>query len=106
MATQLKAILGQKSKIKMAVLIGGDSMHKQLRQLQNRPRIIVGTPGRINDHLDRGKLKLAQTNFLVLDETDRMLDMGFSIQIDRILEQMKSDRLYYFLQRYQSILQI
>ena len=67
----------------------------------------MGTPGRINDHLDRGKLKLAQTNFLVLDETDRMLDMGFSIQIDRILEQMKGERqTYYFLQRYQSILRI
>ncbi len=91
-ATELKKMLGPKSKIKIAVLIGGDSMHKQLKQLQNNPRIVVGTPGRINDHLQRKKLKLCQTNYVVLDETDRMLDMGFSIQIDSILDHVKADR--------------
>ncbi|MDC3181108.1 DEAD/DEAH box helicase [Gammaproteobacteria bacterium] len=91
-ASELKKMLGTNSKIKIAVLIGGDSMHKQLKQLQNNPRIVVGTPGRINDHLERRKLKLCQTNYVVLDETDRMLDMGFSIQIDRILEQVSEKR--------------
>ncbi|CAN1607832.1 K05592 deaD, cshA; ATP-dependent RNA helicase DeaD [Candidatus Pelagibacterales bacterium] len=79
-------LLGKSNPIKAACLIGGESMHKQLGQLKSRPRIIVGTPGRINDHLDRKSLKLSDTGFLVLDETDRMLDMGFGIQIDRILK--------------------
>lgn len=90
--TQLKAMLGKKSKIKSALLIGGDSIHKQLAQLRKRPRIIVGTPGRINDHLKRGSLSLKDTNYLVLDETDRMLDMGFSIQIEDILKHMTGQR--------------
>jgi ATP-dependent RNA helicase DeaD len=79
-------LLGKHNPIKAACLIGGESMYKQLGQLKSHPRIIVGTPGRINDHLDRKSLKLSDTNFLVLDETDRMLDMGFGIQIDRILK--------------------
>ena len=81
-------LLGKNNPIKAACLIGGESMHKQLGQLKSRPRIIVGTPGRINDHLDRKSLKLSDTGFLVLDETDRMLDMGFGVQIDRILKHL------------------
>ena len=81
-------LLGKNNPIKAACLIGGESMHKQLGQLKSRPRIIVGTPGRINDHLDRKSLKLSDTDFLVLDETDRMLDMGFGVQIDRILKHL------------------
>ena len=66
---QLQTMLGKKSKIKSVLLIGGEPMPKQLRQLRNHPRLIVGTPGRINDHLKRGSLKLHGTDFLVLDET-------------------------------------
>ena len=69
-----------------ALLIGGESMQKQLRKLNNRARIIVGTPGRINDHLQRKSLNLSKVNYLVLDETDRMLDMGFTPQIELILK--------------------
>tara|TARA_B100000902_G_scaffold395794_1_gene455164 strand:+ start:1388 stop:2701 length:1314 start_codon:yes stop_codon:yes gene_type:complete len=69
-----------------ALLIGGESMQKQIRKLNNRARIIVGTPGRINDHLNRKSLNLSKVNYLVLDETDRMLDMGFTPQIDQILK--------------------
>ena len=72
--------------IRSALLIGGDSMQKQLRQMQRNPRLIVGTPGRINDHLQRRTLKLQNTTFLVLDESDRMLDMGFTPQINQVLE--------------------
>lgn len=89
---QLQIMLGKHSKIKTALLIGGDSMPKQLQQLRNRPRLLVGTPGRINDHLERGSLMLHDTNFLVLDETDRMLDMGFTVQIERILKFMPQTR--------------
>ena len=79
-------LLGFKSQINSVALIGGELMSKQLSQLKRRPRIFVGTPGRINDHLERGTLNLHDTNFLVLDETDRMLDMGFEVQINRILK--------------------
>lgn len=78
--------------IKTALLIGGESMPRQLRQLDRHPRLIVGTPGRINDHLERGSLKLNNVRFLVLDETDRMLDMGFGIQIERILKHVPDER--------------
>ena len=69
-----------------ALLIGGESMQKQLRKLNKRARIIIGTPGRINDHLERKSLNLSKVNYLVLDETDRMLDMGFTPQIEQILK--------------------
>jgi ATP-dependent RNA helicase DeaD len=85
---QLQAMLGRKSKIKTALLIGGEAMPKQLMQLRKHPRVIVGTPGRINDHLERGTLNLNEADFLVLDETDRMLDMGFSVQIESIIKHM------------------
>jgi superfamily II DNA/RNA helicase len=82
--TMLKQMLGPYNTIQTALLIGGESMGPQFQQLRNRPRLIVGTPGRINDHLERGTLMLHDTGFLVLDETDRMLDLGFSAQIERI----------------------
>ena len=88
----MQKLIGPKSNIKTAFLIGGESMGKQNAHLKRRPRLIVGTPGRINDHLERGNLNLDQVGFLVLDETDRMLDMGFSIQIDRIVKHMPDDR--------------
>lgn len=90
--TQLQSFLGKKPKIKTALLIGGESMPKQLTQLQKRPRVIAGTPGRINDHLKRGSLMLHDTDFLVLDETDRMLDMGFIVQIENVMKYMATKR--------------
>ena len=88
----INQLLGKRSFIPTVLLIGGDSMHKQCAQLRMRPRIIVGTPGRINDHLERGNLILHDTSFLVLDETDRMLDMGFGIQIDKIVKFLPKER--------------
>ncbi len=82
---QIHAILGKGSNITTALLIGGEAMPKQLFQLRKNPRIVVGTPGRINDHLERGTVSFKKVGFLVLDETDRMLDMGFGKQIDSIL---------------------
>ena len=82
----IKSIISDKINIKTALLIGGESMQKQLRQLGNGSRIIVGTPGRINDHLKRRSLNLSATKYLVLDETDRMLDMGFTPQIEMVLK--------------------
>ena len=88
----INQLLGKGSSIKAVLLIGGDSMPKQIEQLRRRPRIYVGTPGRINDHLRQGTLMLADTAMLVLDETDRMLDMGFGIQIDAILKFLPKTR--------------
>ncbi len=82
----LEDLLDKQGGIKSALLIGGESMPRQLQQLKCQPRLIVGTPGRINDHLARGSLMLRDVSFLVLDETDRMLDMGFSQQIDKIVK--------------------
>ena len=72
--------------IRSALLIGGSDMKSQLRALAGKPRIIVATPGRLNDHLRRGSVKLKNVEFLVLDESDRMLDMGFMPQLDEILK--------------------
>ena len=88
----MRQLLGPKSKIRTAFIIGGEPMGKQIKQLNARPRLIVGTPGRINDHLDRGNIELDQTNFLVLDETDRMLDMGFTVQLEAIFKYMPAER--------------
>ena len=85
-------LLGYPSPMRTAFIIGGEHMGKQFKQLQAKPRIIVGTPGRINDHLRRGSLKLDQASFLVLDETDRMLDMGFGVQLDEIIKHMPRQR--------------
>ena len=95
LAGQVLAALQQfigRSDIQAALLIGGQDMSKQIRKLKTRPRLIVGTPGRINDHLTRGTLKLDETNFLVLDEVDRMLDMGFGVQLDAIAKHLTRDR--------------
>ncbi|MDE3016410.1 MAG: DEAD/DEAH box helicase [Pseudomonadota bacterium] len=80
------------SRMATALLIGGESMPKQFQQLKMRPRVIVGTPGRINDHLQRGTLVLHDTRFLVLDETDRMLDMGFHTQLEAIARYLTAQR--------------
>ena len=89
LATQVMQTMNNligRGNIRTALLIGGDSMQKQLKQMRRNPRLIVGTPGRINDHLKRKTLKLNNTSFLVLDESDRMLDMGFTPQINQVLQ--------------------
>ena len=88
----LQQLLNRQSSIKTALLIGGESITNQFKQLRCNPRLFVGTPGRINDHLKRGKLNLSSADFLVLDETDRMLDMGFSEQISTIVERLAEQR--------------
>jgi ATP-dependent RNA helicase RhlE len=80
------AKLAGKFGLRTAVLIGGASMHRQKEWLSKNPHIIIGTPGRIIDHLDQRTLKLDKVKILVLDEADRMLDMGFAPQIKRILD--------------------
>jgi ATP-dependent RNA helicase RhlE len=78
--------------LRCALLIGGASMGMQLQQLSRRPHVIIGTPGRIVDHLERKSLRLEQVGVVVLDEADRMLDMGFAPQINRIMKHVPSQR--------------
>jgi ATP-dependent RNA helicase DeaD len=91
-ADMTRKLIGQSQGIRTALLIGGEPMPKQYKQLSNRPRLIIGTPGRIDDHCRRNRDLLSDANFLVLDEADRMLDMGFSVQIDSILKYMTQER--------------
>jgi len=79
-------------KMKTAVLIGGESMHLQIQSLRNDPRIIIATPGRLIDHIGQHTLRLDDVVILVLDEADRMLDMGFAPQIERILRLIPRER--------------
>ena len=73
-------------------IYGGASYERQLRGLQEGAQIIIGTPGRVVDHLDRGTLKLQGLRVVVLDEADRMLDMGFRDEIEAILAKMPEER--------------
>jgi ATP-dependent RNA helicase RhlE len=79
-----------------AVLIGGTGMGTQLRDLRARPRLVIGTPGRIKDHMERGTLKLENFNMVVLDEVDRMLDMGFLPDVSFILKALAPVRQSFF----------
>jgi ATP-dependent RNA helicase RhlE len=75
-----------------AVLIGGASMYNQIKNLRRRPRIIIATPGRLIDHMSQRNLSVDDVRILVLDEADRMLDMGFAPQIARVLEHAPKER--------------
>ncbi|MDC3097162.1 DEAD/DEAH box helicase [Alphaproteobacteria bacterium] len=94
-SSALKDLTSMKNIIDTAVIIGGDSIQKQLKQLK-KARLVVGTPGRIHDHIRRKSLKLSKFNFLVLDETDRMLDMGFVDEIKSIIEKLPSHQTLLF----------
>jgi ATP-dependent RNA helicase DeaD len=85
-------VLPRNSRLKTALLIGGDPISKQFKSLKQYPQLVVGTPGRVNDHLKRRSLNLKQTRFLVLDEADRMMDMGFEPQIQEIIKLLPAER--------------
>jgi superfamily II DNA/RNA helicase len=88
--------IGKGSGVRGALLIGGSSMGPQLRDLRAGPRIVIGTPGRIKDHMERGTLQLSQFNMVVLDEVDRMLDMGFVADVTSILNSLAPQRQSFF----------
>lgn len=71
---------------------GGQSYERQFRGLQQGAQIIIGTPGRIMDHLERGTLRVEEIRMVILDEADRMLDMGFVDDIRTVLEKLPADR--------------
>lgn len=78
--------------LRTALLIGGMGMRPQTMSLAASPHVIIATPGRLNDHLQQGYLKLDNVRVVVLDEADRMLDMGFAPQIERIMRMIPRDR--------------
>jgi ATP-dependent RNA helicase DeaD len=78
--------------LSVTALIGGADIYTQFRSLKKNPRILVATPGRLTDHLIRKSVKLDKTEILVLDEGDRMLDMGFAPQLDEILKYLPKKR--------------
>ncbi len=84
--------LGTPIGIRTALLIGGEDIRKQQRALQQQPHIIIATPGRLIDHLEQGRLRLDRIQILVLDEADRMLDMGFAPQLKKILQRVPEQR--------------
>ena len=99
LATQAAAELTNLSRyepVRPVVLVGGVSIGPQIKALKNRSAssamVVVGTPGRILDHLQRGTLRLGSVRYLVLDEADRMLDMGFAPDVERILSHTPGGR--------------
>ena len=84
--------IGHTLGLRTAILIGGEPMGKQIRALRDKPHILIATPGRLIDHLESTKLNLSNVGILVLDEADRMLDMGFAPQIKRILQRVPKAR--------------
>lgn len=79
--------------IRSTVIYGGHSMVTEVEKLEKGVELVVGTPGRIYDHMKQGNLDLSDVKFLVLDEADRMLDMGFLDQVQRIVKEIPRDRV-------------
>lgn len=84
--------LGKDERAKVQVVYGGSDIRRQIRNLKQHPQVIVGTPGRLLDHIRRGTVKLDHVKMLVLDEADEMLDMGFLDDIESIIKQVPSER--------------
>jgi len=83
---------GASSDIKNTVVYGGVKKHTQVRDLRSGVEILIATPGRLIDHLEQGNTNLKRVTYLVLDEADRMLDMGFEPQLRKIVSQIRPDR--------------
>ena len=85
---ELRVLCSHKEGIRAVCLYGGQPIAKQINQLKKKPQIVVATPGRLMDHVKRRTVKLDKVETVVLDEADRMLDMGFIEEVTRILDMM------------------
>jgi ATP-dependent RNA helicase DDX5/DBP2 len=83
---------GRSSDIKNTVVYGGVKKHTQVQALNSGVEIVIATPGRLIDHLEQGNTNLRRVTYLVMDEADRMLDMGFEPQLRKIVSQIRPDR--------------
>ena len=90
--TELRKV-GKFTGIKIATIYGGQGMGIQLDALRNKPEVVVATPGRLIDHINRGTVKVNNIKFLALDEADVMLDMGFIDDIEFVLERVPENRI-------------
>lgn len=84
--------LGRSRRIFATTIVGGSDMQAQVRGLRQRPDVIVATPGRLLDHMWQGTIQLTHLKMVVLDEADRMLDMGFAPQLNQIIDALPEDR--------------
>ena len=89
---ELRELCAFRPGIRVVCLYGGQPIDKQTKQLKNRPQIVVATPGRLMDHCKRRNLKLDSVQTVILDEADRMLDMGFIDDVTKILDMMPQRR--------------
>ena len=87
---ELRSLLTYFNGIRVAVLYGGAGIGGQIKQLEKKPQIVVATPGRLMDHYNRKTIRLDKIQTVVLDEADRMLDMGFFKDVTRIIEKVKN----------------
>ena len=87
---ELRGLLTYYQGIRVAVLYGGTGMGSQIKQLEKKPQIVVATPGRLMDHYNRKNIRLDKIQTVVLDEADRMLDMGFFKDVTKIIERIKN----------------
>ncbi len=90
-AEEINSLKGKK-RINIAPIYGGQSIELQLRKLKKGVQIVVGTPGRIMDHLNRGTLKIDRLSYFILDEADEMLNMGFFEDIEEIIKYTNEDK--------------
>lgn len=84
--------IGRKKRLKVPAVFGGFPIDKQIQTLRQKTHIVVGTPGRVMDHVRRGSLQLAGIRYLVVDEADLMLDMGFLEEVRQIIDLLPADR--------------
>lgn len=91
-AEEIKKLAKYKRGVRIEAIYGGDSIERQIRSLKSGVHIVIGTPGRVMDHMERNTLKLGNVKMMILDEADEMLDMGFREDIESILEEMPEER--------------
>ncbi len=91
-AEVLRRLARYKEGVRIMAIFGGESIENQIAALRKRPQIIVATPGRLIDHINRRTCRLDKTGIIILDEADRMLDMGFRKDIDKILNATSAQR--------------
>ena len=90
-SNEIKKVLKYKKDVNVATIYGGESYDIQIRELKKKPQIVVGTPGRVIDHLNRSTLKLGKIKSLILDEADEMLKMGFKDDLETILNSIPNE---------------
>jgi ATP-dependent RNA helicase RhlE len=86
------SLFSRNTALRAAVIVGGESMSRQVQELRSGAQVLIACPGRLIDHLERGTVKLDRVSLVVIDEADRMLDMGFLPQLRRVLRTVRTPR--------------